>query len=67
MGTGKRAGYYGSYELGVMVDQNVVSIGSVGTGFTEEDLLVVHDYYDSNRLGTIMEIHADIVTHYYTI
>jgi len=62
MGSGKRAGYYGSYELGVMVDQHVVSIGSVGTGFTEEDLLVVHDYYDDNRLGTIMEIHADIVT-----
>ena len=62
MGTGKRAGYYGSYELGVMVDQHVVSVGSVGTGFTEEDLLVVHDYYDDNRLGTIMEIHADIVT-----
>ena len=62
MGTGKRAGYYGSYELGVRVDNDIVSVGSVGTGFTEEDLLVVHDYYDSNRQTTIMEVHADIIT-----
>jgi len=62
MGTGKRAGYYGSYELGVMIGDNVISVGSVGTGFTEEDLLVVHDYYDNNRDVTIMEVHADIVT-----
>jgi DNA ligase-1 len=61
MGSGKRAGTYGSYELGVMVDNQIISIGSVGTGFTDNDLDMVHSYYNNNS-STIMEVHADIVT-----
>ena len=61
MGTGKRAGVYGSYELGVVIENEIVSIGSVGTGFTDADLDMVHEYYDNND-NTIMEIHADIIT-----
>jgi len=62
MGTGKRAGYYGSYELGVRIGDNLISVGSIGSGFTDEDLVSVHNYYDNNQQTTIMEVHADIIT-----
>jgi ATP-dependent DNA ligase len=61
MGSGKRAGHYGSYLIGVRIDGELTPVGSVGTGFTEDDLRLVHEYHDNNVV-TIMEVHADIVT-----
>ncbi len=39
MGSGKRAGHYGSYLIGVRIDGELTPVGSVGTGFSDEDLL----------------------------
>ena len=61
MGSGKRAGLYGSYLIGVRIDGELTPVGSVGTGFTDLDLEMVHEYHNDNPV-TIMEVHADIVT-----
>lgn len=63
MGTGKRTGVYGAYDIAVKDGDNLVSLGKVGSGFTDEDLTFLTQEY--NRLGAgnlIIEVKGDILT-----
>ncbi len=63
MGSGKRAGVYGAYDIAVKEGDNLVSIGRVGSGFTDLDLTFLTQEY--NRLGAgnlIIEVKGDMLT-----
>ena len=72
-GEGKRANVFGTYEIGVKSDKGYVSVGSVGTGFSDSDLIVLTNtlrknvekydnktYYFSPRV--VLEVNADLVS-----
>jgi DNA ligase-1 len=63
MGVGKRAGVYGAYHIAVSDGDELVPFGSVGSGFTDEDLQFMTNMY--NQLGPnkcIIEVKGDIIT-----
>jgi len=63
MGTGKRAGVYGAYDISIKDGDNLVSVGKVGSGFTDSDLTFLTQEY--NRLGAgnlIIEVKGDMLT-----
>lgn len=63
LGSGKRAGVYGAYDIAVKDGEVLVSFGKVGSGFTDEDLTFLTQEY--NRLGAgnlIIEVKGDMVT-----
>ena len=63
MGTGKRAGVYGAYDISIKDGNNLVSIGRVGSGFTDSDLTFLTQEF--NRLGAgnlIIEVKGDMLT-----
>ena len=63
MGTGKRAGVYGAYDISIKDGDNLISVGKVGSGFTDSDLTFLTQEY--NRLGAgnlIIEVKGDMLT-----
>ena len=63
-GSGKRASVLGTYDIAVGgVDGEYISVGSVGTGFTDNDLTMMTGLF--NRVGPgniIIEVRADMIT-----
>lgn len=62
-GSGKRSNVLASYEISLQGPGNYISVGSVGSGFSEEDLEFLTNLY--NRKGPnsiIIEVVADILT-----
>jgi DNA ligase-1 len=62
-GKGKRAGYYGSYDIAILDGLNVIPFGSVGSGFSDSDLKFLTEMYDEKGPEQmIIEVKGDIVT-----
>jgi DNA ligase 1 len=72
-GDGARANVYASFEIGVKSPSGYTSIGSVGTGLSEDDLLsltnqlrpLVHNYKDGKYEflpRIVLEVNADLIT-----
>ena len=72
-GEGKRANVFGTFEIGVKSDKGIVSVGKVGTGFSDADLVsLTHNlrrnvenfendtYYFLPRV--VLEVSADLVS-----
>ena len=72
-GEGKRANVFGTFEIGVKSDRGIVSVGKVGTGFSDADLIsLTHNlrrnvenfendtYYFLPRV--VLEVSADLVS-----
>ena len=72
-GEGKRANVFGTFEIGVKSDKGIVSVGKVGTGFSDADLIsLTHNlrrnvenfendtYYFLPRV--VLEVSADLVS-----
>ena len=72
-GEGKRANVFGTFEIGVKSDKGIVSVGKVGTGFSDGDLVsLTHNlrrnvenfenntYYFLPRV--VLEVNADLVS-----
>jgi len=63
LGSGKRAGVYGAYNIAIKDGDELVSFGKVGSGFTDLDLTFLTQEY--NRLGAgnlIIEVKGDMIT-----
>lgn len=58
-GTGKRAGLLGSFEISVMSEGVMVDIGKVGTGFTDEELEYLTEYFMEERTHLIKDRDGD--------
>ena len=62
-GRGKRTGVYGSFKIAIKDGENLVSLGWVGTGFTESDLIFLSRQYNELNEGTMLiEVKGDILT-----
>jgi DNA ligase 1 len=72
-GQGKRSNVFGTYEVGVKANNGYHSLGSVGTGFSDEDLVSLTntlrrnvEKYDNNIFyvspTVVLEITADLVS-----
>ena len=72
-GEGKRANVFGTFEIGVKSDKGIISVGKVGTGFSDADLVsLTHNlrrnvenfendtYYFLPRV--VLEVSADLVS-----
>jgi len=72
-GEGKRANVFGTFEIGVKSDKGIISVGKVGTGFSDADLIsLTHNlrrnvenfendtYYFLPRV--VLEVSADLVS-----
>ncbi len=53
-GEGRRSNVFGTFEIGVKSDNGFVNVGSVGTGFSDDDLISL-----TNKLRTIVEEYKD--------
>ena len=63
MGVGKRAGVYGSYDIAISDGDDLISFGSVGSGFTESELIFLTGIYDNkNDIPMIIEVKGDMIT-----
>ena len=72
-GKGKRSNVFGTYEVGVKANNGYHSLGSVGTGFSDEDLISLTntlrrnvEKYDNNIFyvlpTVVLEVTADLVS-----
>tara|TARA_R110000737_G_scaffold34382_1_gene52889 strand:- start:1889 stop:3418 length:1530 start_codon:yes stop_codon:yes gene_type:complete len=72
-GKGKRSNVFGTYEVGVKANNGYHSLGSVGTGFSDEDLVSLTntlrrnvEKYDNNIFyvspTVVLEITADLIS-----
>ena len=72
-GKGKRSNVFGSYEVAVKANNGYHSVGSVGTGFSDEDLVTLTntlrrnvEKYDNNIFYVspvvVLEVTADLVS-----
>jgi len=72
-GDGARSNVFGTFEIGVKSDKGYISVGNIGTGFTETQLIRLTselrknvESYSNNRYyflpRTVLEVNADIVT-----
>lgn len=72
-GTGNRKNVFGTYEIGVKSDDGFTSIGKVGTGFSDADLVYLTDKLQKQIVGrkdgiytvspdVILEIKSDLVS-----
>jgi DNA ligase-1 len=72
-GEGKRAGVFGTYGIGVRSDTGYVEIASVGTGFSDADLVTLTNDLRKNIDGfsggkynflprVVLQVSADLVT-----
>ena len=62
-GAGKRAGKLGSFEIAITDGVELIPLGSVGSGFTDDDLSIMTRLF--NRHGPnklIIEVKGDMVT-----
>ena len=63
MGAGKRVGVYGSYDIAIKDGDTLVPFGSVGSGFTDEDLrFLTEQYNNKGDNDIIIEVKGDIIT-----
>ena len=67
LGRGKRAGQYGAYDIAIRDGDDLVSFGSVGSGFTDEDLTFLHTKYtkmisSEEDITMIIEVKGDMIT-----
>jgi len=63
LGAGKRKGLFGSYEIAIRDDDGLIPFGSVGSGFTDDDLIMITAAYKelgANRI--IIEVKGDMIT-----
>jgi ATP-dependent DNA ligase len=60
-GTGKYSHLYASFDIGVLNNSSITCIGQVGSGFTQKDLEVLKDLYDSNS-NIIMEVQCEALS-----
>ena len=58
-GEGKRGNVFASFDIAVKGDSDYISVGSVGTGFTEAELLML-----TNKLRTTIEKYDNGVYHF---
>ena len=62
-GKGKRAGFYGSYDIAILDGLDIIPFGSVGSGFSDSDLKFLTEMYDEKGPEEmIIEVKGDIVT-----
>ena len=63
-GSGKRSNVLATYEIALQnTDGGFISVGSVGSGFSDEDLVFLTDLYnDVGPNSLIIEVRADILT-----
>ena len=62
-GKGKRAGFYGSYDIAIVDGLDIIPFGSVGSGFSDDDLKFLTEMYDEKGPEEmIIEVKGDIVT-----
>ena len=62
-GAGKRAGTYGAYHIALKDGDELVSLGLVGSGFTDEDLAFLKNIYDNKGDNNmIIEVKGDMLT-----
>ena len=72
-GEGKKANVFASFDISVSSDTGFISVGSVGTGFSDEDLLSltrklrmhIESFEDETHLVspvTVLEVSADLVS-----
>ena len=62
-GSGKRAGTYGAYHIALKDGDDLVSLGLVGSGFTDEDLEFLKNIYDNKgNNNMIIEVKGDMLT-----
>ena len=63
LGAGKRAGLYGAYHIAIKDGDDLVPIGLVGSGFTDEDLVILHEIYNNKGDNNmIIEVKGDMIT-----
>ena len=73
-GEGRRANVFGTFEIGVKSETGFTNIGSIGTGFTDSDLInlttrlrtIVESYKDNRYVflpRIVLEVKADLVSH----
>ena len=63
MGAGKRQGVYGSYEISISDGEKLLPFGSVGSGFTDEDLIFLTRIYNQRGANQmIIEVKGDMIT-----
>lgn len=63
IGTGKRKGVYGAYDISIKDGEELISLGKVGSGFTDEDLIFLSHQYDAQGAGNlIIEVKGDMLT-----
>jgi len=62
-GSGKRAGLVGSFEIAITDGTELISIGSVGSGFSDEELKIMTHLFNKNGPNKlIIEVKGDMVT-----
>ena len=63
-GSGKRSDVLATYEIALLDDDgSFISVGSVGSGFSDEDLVFFTELYNSSTPNSIIiEVRADILT-----
>ena len=67
-GQGKRVGTYGAYHIALKDGDNLVPLGLVGSGFTDEDLAFLKNIYDNKGdADMIIEVKGDILLTYLDI
>jgi len=63
MGSGKRAGLYGSFDIAITDGTELIPFGSVGTGFTDSDLKMMTSLYNQEGANQIIiEVKGDMIT-----